>query len=361
MSNKINSPSQKLNSSDVITSEAASWLAQIDSGALSEPDKLALAEWMSRSPRHRAELRRVEHMWGGVDVLIDQSLLTSRPSISLLNVVSAWAQLRPIKVGAVCLFLVCTTFFALAWLSVEPDAEPVTVESATERSFTYQAPRGQTRVLPLADGSVMYLNSNGIAEVRYTENERQIRLLNGEAMFDVTKDPRRPFRVYAGGGRVEAIGTLFIIKLVDNDLELTVSEGQVRLDNTSFNAATRPHSESVKTNLQEVLVNDGERVLSKNMHAIVKVDDHDIARYTAWVQGMQIFQGDTLKYIVEEVSRHSAKQIVIADPVLGKLRMGGVFELGAVDKLLSTLVESLDVRVTQVDENLIYIEPKQRQ
>lgn len=357
MSKDSSNSSRDTAASELITAEAASWLAQLDSGSFSASDKLALAEWMSRSPRHRDEIRRLESMWSGVDQLIDHSLPSQAPP-SLLAVLAAWVSLRPASATLASLLVVLMVAVLGESIFTEDAALSNDTTQLAQRSFTYAAPRGQQRMIPLNDGSLVYLNSNGIVEVRYDENERQIRLLSGDALFEVAKNPKRPFRVYAGRGRAEAVGTAFMVRLIDREFELIVTEGRVKLDNTSFETAAKaqPNSASDLDDLQEVMVTHGQRVSSNDMNNVIAIDEQDIARYTAWMYGKHIFQGDTLKFVVDEINRHSSTQIVIADPALGELRMGGVFELGEVELFLSTLSESLNVEVRKVDENLIYIE-----
>lgn len=340
---------------DVIAAEAASWLAQLCGGELSASDKLAFAEWMSRSPRHRQEIRELEALWGGVDDLLDE-LLIPEEKVSLTKVLAAWLQVRPFQFSG-GLVTVCGAF-VLLFLFVFTGAG--SLEEYTD-TFTYTAERGSKRSLTLSDGSIMHLSSGSIAEVVYTNRERRIRLFRGEAVFDVTRDVARPFRVYVGKKRVEAVGTSFLTRLVGDELELVVTEGRVRLDALSFeNALTADQAVNSSENYQKVFVNEGSRVVSSDMQNIIEVDKDAIARYTAWMQGKHIFEGDALKHIASEISRHSTKTIVISDPELRTMKMGGVFETGQVDVFLSALEASLDVNIEYADDGLIYIKHRHR-
>ena len=72
---------------------------------------------------------------------------------------------------------------------------------------------GEQREMQLPDGSMIALNTDSQLEVTYGENYRDVRLLKGEALFEVTRDPARPFIVDAGIRRVEAVGTAFVVHL----------------------------------------------------------------------------------------------------------------------------------------------------
>src|SRR5690606_10612998 len=65
----------------------------------------------------------------------------------------------------------------------------------------YETAIGEVRRLPLADGSVMTLNTASKARVVYSAGQRSVRLLEGEALFDVVRDPARPFVVDGGDAR----------------------------------------------------------------------------------------------------------------------------------------------------------------
>ena len=81
--------------------------------------------------------------------------------------------------------------------------------------------------ITLADGSIVTLNTASRIETRMNGQERTVRLLEGEAFFEVAHDATRPFRVYAGDGMTVAVGTAFSVRLNKNAVEVVVSEGKV--------------------------------------------------------------------------------------------------------------------------------------
>ena len=93
----------------------------------------------------------------------------------------------------------------------------------------YATAIGQQLTITLAEGSVVVLNTNSQIKVDYDQQYRDIRLLQGEAHFTVARNSERPFRVYAGVGRVQAVGTAFSVYLKDNAVNVTVTEGRVIL------------------------------------------------------------------------------------------------------------------------------------
>lgn len=95
----------------------------------------------------------------------------------------------------------------------------------------------ESRVLRLADGTVVRLAPQSALAVDYGHRARDVRLLRGEAFFEVTHNPDRPFRVAAAGTTTTVLGTAFDVRLRDHGLEVGVDHGHVRVDYT----AVEPH------------------------------------------------------------------------------------------------------------------------
>jgi len=343
----MNIPKNIINN-EVIAAEAASWVAQMDGGPLSSSDKLALTEWVSRSHLHEQEIRRLVALWGGVDQMLDDLLLPK--SAPILAVLGAWFRLRPVQMTSVIGSLCLATIFSIFFFQADIQTEATTVSMTT-----YQVDRGSRKSVPLSDGSVIHLNTDSVVEVKISGQERRVRLLRGEAVFDVAKDPLRPFQVYAGSGRVEALGTSFLVKALDRRIELIVTEGRVRLDRLSYEDVSSELNLDIEP-YEQVFVDQGQKVvLDKDIKSAVMLDKSAIAKQTAWLDGKHIFQNDSLNYIAQEMSRHSRRTIIVSDPDLGEMRMGGVFKLGEIDKFISALKVSLDVEVDHVAEDFIYI------
>ena len=75
---------------------------------------------------------------------------------------------------------------------------------------------------------MLTLNTDSELSVDYSGDNRIIHLSRGEVNFDVAKDPHRPFVVYAGDGLVWAVGTAFNVRLIEDSVDLTVTEGRVK-------------------------------------------------------------------------------------------------------------------------------------
>lgn len=88
---------------------------------------------------------------------------------------------------------------------------------------------GEQRFVRLDDGSGVTLNTASKIEVKLSKGHRSIRLVHGEALFDVAHDPARPFDVQTGNTILRAVGTRFDVDVRSNRTTVTVVEGIVSL------------------------------------------------------------------------------------------------------------------------------------
>jgi transmembrane sensor len=350
---------RRLPSTDIIHSQAASWIAQLDAGPLSDADRLALTEWMARSPAHKKELQRLAALWGQVDQLFNDAVEQSidQPTRAV-SITSLWAKVSPFHftgyASAACalLFLVV---FGLANLQHVFDGEPT--------SIIYQTQIGESENFHLPDGSVASLNTGSILKFENHKEERVVQLFSGEALFEVKKDAKRPFRVYAGETVVEAVGTAFLVRVENEGINVAVTEGVVKLSET---LEVKTDSGQLKTEinptstLARLSAGQGASVNYKKPEE-VKVSTlsvKKIEKLTAWIDGFLIFDTDTLEHVVGEIARYQSKKIVISDPELGSLEMSGVFKTGEIDVLLNTLETAFNIEVIHARDDLIYLNKK---
>ena len=76
----------------------------------------------------------------------------------------------------------------------------------SEQYPLYATDIGERRSLTLADGSTVDLNARASIRIEFSKSERRVELLNGQVLFQVAQDPRRPFIVRSGNATVRVIG-----------------------------------------------------------------------------------------------------------------------------------------------------------
>jgi transmembrane sensor len=205
----------------------------------------------------------------------------------------------------------------------------------------YRTAVGETRTVRLADGSLLHLNTNSSVEVSLGDTMRSIRLLKGEAQFDVAHDAHRPFIVDADGTLVRAVGTMFNVRLRQDVTELTVIEGIVAVRNG-------------QSPVRRVASGRSAAVRSGSI-AVTPLDPARIKQRIAWQEGMVEFDGETLAQAVEEFNRYRATPLVIGDPALASLRVGGAFRLSRSDDFVQALESGFGVRAVPGNDRSVIL------
>ncbi len=211
------------------------------------------------------------------------------------------------------------------------------LSSAPVYEASYATAVGEHREIVLPDDSVLMLNTDSAVTVRYSDDRREIHLERGEAHFDVTPAPARPFRVAAGLGTVRAIGTAFNVYLDDGTVEVLVEEGVVEVEAGDSRA------------IPPQILEEGQTLeYRETLGAVSAVEDEEIARRLAWHDGMLDFRGNTLAEVIEEATRHTSTRITIVDPALENRAVTGYIRAGDVDTLLQLLMSEEDISVRRV-------------
>jgi transmembrane sensor len=198
----------------------------------------------------------------------------------------------------------------------------------------YATARGEQRALKLEDGSVVYLNTQSRVELRFTKNVRAIRLLEGEALFNVEHDAARPFRVMAGPAVIQAIGTRFNVYRNDTGATVSVVEGVVQIapqSSLETPATLQPrevHSTASAADgaAHRARVSAGEQARVSAGGGIVKRSMPDVAQVVAWRERRLVFRAEPLERVAAEFNRYNAVQIRIEGDALRARQITGVFD-----------------------------------
>ena len=206
------------------------------------------------------------------------------------------------------------------------------------RTRSYRTGVGERRTAEPADGSSVQLNTASALKVAMRSSRREVRLLEGEAHFQVRRNPARPFFVDAGSARLRVVGTAFNVRLRDRDVvELTVTEGVVAVV-----SAGSPH-----LGVGEAAVIDAGAV------AALQLDSQALRRRTAWRTGVIEFHGETLAAVVEEFNRYQVHPIIIGDPEVAAIRVGGRFQVDEADKFLAAISSSFPIEVIRTGDGVL--------
>ena len=340
---------------DTIEEAAALWLARLDRGNLSSSESQELMTWLEADPHHREAVQQLAHLWGEMDalqVLSDLFPLRRTPR-------REFSWLRDHMLGAA---VACATF-VVGFALVLGDALVGTIDSlaADPTELVYQTEIGKQSRVELSDGSTMILNTGSRARVRLDDNARAIYLEDGEAYFDVAKNPSLPFVVYAGEGRVLAIGTAFSVRISDQKVDVAVSHGIVEVATTTHHSKRDQLSVEISPKsppqpLTSITLKAGGVVnYQKSIEDHTYIEPQQIENKLAWTKGKWVFKGDALADVIAEANRYTDQLIEITDPTVAQLRVGGYFDVGEVESLLATLERGFAIKVTRIDPGLIQL------
>ncbi len=233
-------------------------------------------------------------------------------------------------------------FRALIAASLIASIATVAVEKATAID-RYRTVVGERRIVRLADGTRIHLNTASAIEVTLKTGTRFVRLLQGEALFDVAHDASRPFLVDARGARFRVLGTAFDIRIRQQLVELTVTRGAVGV----YDAGTAPH---------RIEAGRGAAIRA-GVIAPTGLDPAEVQQRTAWQDGVIELDGDTLPQAIEEFNRYRTRPLVIGDPRLESLRVGGRFATHDSAMFVAALEASFNVRaVSGPDRSILLVE-----
>ena len=267
--------------------QAEFWFARMQAEDCSAQARMAFRYWRTSSPQHAEAYRATEALWRSIgDVATDPGIRrlhaeTLTETAPLPSAAPRRRPYRPVLVAAALIMAV--TAGGLGWWS--------------ERNL-HRTGLGERLVVMLDDGSSMTLNTRTRVRVRYSEGERALELLSGEALFDVARDAARPFIVRAGDGSVVALGTRFQVRRDDDQLRVVLLEGRVAFE--------QPHAEPLE-------MAPGEQIrVAEAKPAERRVVDTEAA--SSWTQGRMVFRATPLEEAIAEANRYARTRIRLADP-----------------------------------------------
>jgi transmembrane sensor len=317
--------------------EACEWATRIASGSMSPAEQVALEDWLASDARHRGAFIRAQ----AASVHVDRISALSPPSGTL----SRGERGRPPGAGE---GLTRRSLLAAGLAALAIGATGGAFWLWHRRGEVYETNLGEVRRITLSDGSSMLLDSATVAHVRFDEHYRDIELLRGQGLFEVTKDSARPFIVHARDVSVRAVGTVFAVRAVDRNVAVTVTEGVVEVADSSASGSTIPQ----RVAAEERAVVDDTRTIQ-----VQPVTEAQVERHLAWRDGMLNFDGESLADAVAEINRHNQRQIVVDDPTLASRPVIGIFRASDTEGFAQTVATALGAQVAS-DGDTLHLNPR---
>ncbi|WP_332304244.1 FecR family protein [Rhizobium sp. GR12] len=295
--------------------EAADWLIRLQAGASEQRVKAEFDQWLAASPANRLAWERTCKTWRNLGLVEPalKSLWEDAPHLSGEATQRAsqrrWSA-RHYAGMAVAAVSLCLAVLFVPALFVRIEAE-------------YQTSTAENRTITLEDGSRVQLAAASALSTDFANGRRSVRVLKGEAFFDVVPDSARPFVVEAKNVTVQVLGTAFDVDLTDGVTQVALAHGSVE---ASFRNA--PPARLVPG---EVLVVDASGAIRKESVAI-----EDIG---GWRNGELYVVDATIGSVVEQIQRYHPAWLTMADKTLAEQRVTGFYNLRDPDRALEALVE----------------------
>lgn len=333
-----------------IIDEAAEWFVEFSTGEVDEIARSDFDRWLRKSPEHVKAYLELLPIWADGATPLPEHEASAEDLIALArtsdNVVALSDTERararvPADEGRsaartssampyrwwYALAASVTTLALIAtamWIMANPHT-------------TYATELGQQRTVTLPDGSTVELNTQSLIRVNFTPQSREVRLLEGEALFKVAKDPLRPFMVSSDATRVRAVGTQFVVYRRDGYTTVTVVEGRVLAAQGAIPptwrtaapvlpepAAAPSWGESIRDGNDAILVTAGEQ-LTFSPTETPRAQRADVESATAWTRGRLIFEATPLPEVAQEFNRYNERKIRVENEALAGFLVNGSF------------------------------------
>jgi transmembrane sensor len=344
----------------LLAEESAEWTERLKHG--DRHTRAAFAKWSLKSPLH---LRHFLMM-----VALDQELerfdpekritvppASAHPSAEVIDLGGHASEAKaPGKRALRWWGLAASVLIAVSAVIYAPD-----VINRAQGWHEYSTARGEQRAVELPDGSVAHLNTSSRVLVRLSGEQRQVRLLAGEALFKVHHDASRPFRVYTDDATIQAVGTQFNVYREAEGTKVAVLEGRVRVtadESAGASDATHPvaplnapASSEVKT---VKLLAAGEAAEVHQDGTISNTESVDVGAIAAWRQRRLVFKQDPLSAVVTEFNRYNRiPQFRLVGADVASRRYSGAFDADDPESLIALLSIDRDLQVQRDGKEIV--------
>lgn len=320
---------------DEISDAAQDWFLRLRAPDVAPAERERFRAWLDGDPRNVAAWREVQALWSRLDELEPAFAPTGRALPT-----SSAARKRRWRPGwrwggaLAGLAAACLLVFVLA---------PSAVHLPTRLLADHSTALGEQRTVVLPDGSTAFLNTDTAIDVSFSGRRRVVKLLNGEAWFEVTKDEARPFDVVALDGKATAVGTAFAVGSDGERAVVTVTEGIVRVTSPdgSFDGASTLRA--------------GQQVSYRRGGTPGPVRTIDAEAATSWRQGAIAIRNRPLGDALAEIGRYRAGRIVLIGDAARYAPVTARLSLSDIDGGIDALAATHGLTVTRVMDFLLIV------
>jgi len=310
-----------------IAREAAQWLMRLHSGEASDNDVLACQRWRVANPEHECAWQRAQRINQKLGLVPHE---IGMPALNRLQRVDRRAMLKT--------WVLAMTIAPASYLAWHQSVEELGGEWLAQWTADYKTATGERRDIALVDGTRVWINTDSAIDVVFDESQRRVILRNGEILIETGPDSgnpstiQRPFIVETEHGRIRALGTRFVVRLMQGrraETRTEVLQGAVEI---------RPNAAAHQA-----------MVIQAGQQAFFTATSVDTPKFAAphtsdWSRGVLFAKNQRLDDFVAELSRYRPG-VLRCDPSVAGLRISGAFQLNNTDNVLAALPDTLPVEV----------------
>lgn len=324
---------------DRISAEAAHWCARLHDADCSDAERAAFAQWRAADPRHAEEYQAMLEIWQLSELLpptpqVGPPLTAPSPMGGKRD----RSQRRPrsgkriaaVAAGMlVALGAVWSAGWSAGWLPSR---------------VGYYAAQPTPRLVELADGSKVELNSNSQLVFADFRDRRSAWLKSGgEAYFQVAHDTLQPFSVWTDSGSVRVTGTRFNVWTDQHQMLVTLLEGSVVVsppDSIDGNSA------QLTPGMQARYMQGSERI------ELAQVAP---AGAIAWTEGKLVIDDLTLQAAIPLINRYLKQPVYLDDATAAAMRIGGIYRTDDLQALVDSLPKVLPVELRKDNQGRVVL------
>ena len=320
--------------------EAAVWTILLDSGEMSDDQRVGFHTWLDE-PRNARALSEARALLAMIQDLPAHKTATLRRIPIHQERFPALAELfaHPLRVSAVAAAVVAILVVG-AWLGFRPVREYFTQ--------TYATQTGESRTVVLKDGTVAHLNTQSRVKWTGVGKDRHVSLELGEVLFEVAHDASRPFKVTVGNSEIRDLATEFdVYRKANGSVVVTVLKGQVAVNDLGIGGAPPAWAErDLKPN---------EQIEYTPVSLIADVHRVDAIKSVRWREGLLETEGQSFATVISELNRYTNKQISIPDPRVdaAHIKLGGALGIHDVPAALYLIQEIAPVVITDNGDSYV--------
>jgi len=310
----------------VIEDQALDWVIRRDEPNWSEGDQAELDGWLAESMAHRAAWLRAEHGWAQADRVRSLGDWGGLPSDGCRR--RGWL---PTAIAASLLLAVGIGGYSLV---------PQWGHAPEAQEARFDTPVGGRKIIALADGSRIELNTQSVVRAAVYEKSRDVWLDSGEAYFEVKHRDGEPFVVHAGRQTITVLGTKFSVRRDGDKVTVNVVEGRVRVDDGQVR------------NASAAIITAGDTAIARGGSTLIAPKSEErVESALAWRDGMLTFDLIPLSEVAAEFNRYNRTQLEV-DPSVANIPIGGTFQASNVDAFARLLQDAYRLKVERNGEQV---------